>query len=198
MEETPRKPKIGDLKVDATAIADYAVDLEVGDLVGIRREQPGLDEVLEEILNNHAIYGARGGVTDEDIRRLGLLNSRVDETRTYLKPGRKMVEILEETEAHNDDARHTLISAIASSVERRAKLPGNEDLLGRYEKTRNYRSATAIKAVKTRLKNAQAENPTPDEGKPAPIEDKPAPTGRKSKRARSKATPAKGQPTPGT
>jgi hypothetical protein len=187
MEQDPKRPKLGDLKVDATPVGEYAVDLEIGDLLGIRREQPGINEALDEIHFNHEAHGARGGVTDEDIRMLDLMNARILETRTYLGPARKMVEILEETEAKHDDDRHTLISAIASSVERRAKLSGNEDLLGRYEKTRTYRSATAVKAVKTRRKNARAEKPAPTEGKPA--EGKPAPAESKPASAEGKSPP---------
>ena len=46
----------------------------------------------------------------------------------YKEPLRKLLELVTETEASPDHERHQHISNIASSVEQRAKMPGNEDL----------------------------------------------------------------------
>ena len=175
MSDEPKRPERGALMVDATAVAPYAVDLAVGDQKGFRREQPGLPDVLDEIRSNQKDFGARAGIAQADVDRLDLLTGRVNETRGFLGPTRKMVEILEETEASQDDERHGLMSTMATTIEARAKLPGNEDLLARYETLRRYRSASAVKGVKTKRKNAQAKSPTPPETKPTPPEAKPAP-----------------------
>jgi hypothetical protein len=160
--------------VDATRVAPYAVDLSVGDQKGFRREQDGFSDAVDEIRSNQKEFGARAGIVQADLDRLELLTAQVNETRGFLGPARKMVEILEETEASRDDERHGLMSTMAGTIELRAKLPGNEDLLARYETLRKYRSASAIKGVKTKRKNAQAKPSTPPETKPTPPETKPA------------------------
>jgi hypothetical protein len=174
MSDDPTKPERGALRVDATPVEPYAVDLAVGDLKGIRREKTGFVDASDEIRSNQRNLGARAGVVQTDVDRLDLLTARIEEVRTYLGPARKMVEILEETEASLDEERHAIISIIATTVERRATLSGNEDLLARYEKVRNYRSASAIKGVKTKRKRAQAEKLVASEAKPPAPEAKPA------------------------
>jgi hypothetical protein len=67
-----------------------------------------------------------------------------------------------------DDQRQKLIFNIAQSVDRRGK--ATPSLLGTYALTREYRSAAAKKAVKTRQKNAEetvvSEQVTPEQGAP--------------------------------
>jgi hypothetical protein len=189
MSEEPKKPVRGSLRVDATPVERHAVDLAVGDLKGFRREKSGFVDAADEIRSNQKNFGARAGVMQADVDRLDQLTAQIEETRSYLGPARKMVEILEETEANHDEERHAIMSTIAATVERRATLPGNEDLLARYEKVRNYRSASAIKAVKTRRKRAAAGKTPPDQGKPAPDQGKPTPARRKSARAETAPAP---------
>jgi hypothetical protein len=155
MANDPTKPEPGDFHIDASLIAAFAAYLKEGELQGKRREQRGLDDVIREILSNHAIHGARAGVTDEDIRSLQASNERIEMVRAYLGPVRRLVEILEGTEGEEDDKRHRVINAIATAVDRRAVVRGNEDLVSRYSKTREYRSAIAVKAVRTRLRNQE-------------------------------------------
>jgi hypothetical protein len=57
---------------------------------------------------------------------------------------------------------------MAASVEQRAKMPGNEDLRSLYRATREYRSALAKKAVKTRSKLKPSEPAVPVVVPPAP------------------------------
>jgi len=173
MSDEPKRPERGALMVDATPVAPYAVDLSVGDKKGYRREKSGFSDAADEARSNQKNFGARAGIVQTDLERLDLLTARIAETRSYLGPARKMVEILEETEAAHDEERHALISTMATTIETRAKLPGNEDLLARYEALRKYRSATALKGAKTRRRNAQAEPSTPPETKPA-TDNKPA------------------------
>ena len=57
-----------------------------------------------------------------------------------------------------DDKRQRIVLDAAQAVDRRAKK--NDVLLARYQMTREYRSAVAKKALKTREKNAAATNET--------------------------------------
>ena len=78
----------------------------------------------------------------------------------------KFLEVMQETRAVLEDKRQRIIYNVASSVDRREKeTPG---LQAKYEKTRAYRSAIAKKAVKTRLKNAEAEAEAAEETQGAP------------------------------
>jgi hypothetical protein len=66
----------------------------------------------------------------------------------------RCIELLEETRGKLDGQCQHQISAIALSVESRAKAYSDDELLARYEKTRTYRSAVGVKAARTRRKNA--------------------------------------------
>ena len=145
-----------ELAVDATSIVLYAVLLARGALRGLLREQDGIDDVLREIVANQANIGARAGVMAEDVHVIQLATERLAEVRKYLSAVRKLLQILESTEAHLDNERHQMIHIIATSVDRRAKKASNKDLYARYEKTRAYRSASANKAAKTRRNKAKA------------------------------------------
>ncbi len=74
------------------------------------------------------------------------------------------MEILEETRAKEDDQRQRQVGAFAEAVDRRVKANGDTTLLAKYEKTRSYRSAVAMKGVKTRSKKARVEGDVAGEG----------------------------------
>jgi DNA polymerase III psi subunit len=159
-ETTPQNNQFSleELAVDATSIVLYAVLLARGALRGLLREQDGLDDVLREIAANQTTCGARAGVLAEDVRLIQLATERLAQVRKYLSTVRKLLMILESTEAYLDNERHQMINIIATSVDRRAKKTSNRDLFARYALTRAYRSANANKAAKTRRRNAAAED----------------------------------------
>jgi hypothetical protein len=163
MDEEPRRMSLGDLAVDATSIITFAVLLAKGALRGLMREQKGIAEVLREIVANQATFGARAGIMVEDVRALQLATERLATVRQYIGTVRKLLRILESTEASLDNERHQMISIIAASVDKRGKLAGNEDLLFYYQVTRAYRSAIANKAAQTRDRNAKAKAKTKTE-----------------------------------
>src|SRR6185436_13721214 len=81
-----------------------------------------------------------------------------------LPAARKLVEILEESRAKYDDQRQRIVYATAEAVDRRAKHAADGGtLLARYQKTREYRSAIALKGYKTRRRNAPPEAETQTE-----------------------------------
>lgn len=144
------------LVVDCRPIGSILVDLPAGAMVGLQAEHEGLDETLQEIVTNQSTIGERAGVTNSDIQDLKTINGYIDKIDEELPRARKIVELLEESRAKHDHDRHRLIAAIASMVETRARLLQDDSLLARYEKTRTYRSARAIKGAKTRKRNAAA------------------------------------------
>jgi hypothetical protein len=161
MPKDPKNPSVGDLSIDCTSLADILVDLPPGAMVGLRQERAGLTEVLTEVANNQKTSGARAGISDAEVAALAELTSQIREVRKYLGPARKLVELLEETEAKLDHDRHQHISNMAVSVEQRAKMAGHADLLALYRATRSYRSAPGLKAARTRAKNSENPPPSP-------------------------------------
>lgn len=156
MSDQMKTPKIGSLAVDCTDCADFMVDLDHGAMQGMRTEQQGFSDASAQVIANQAMLGQRAGISNAEIESLQTLSARIallDKKRPALH---KLVEMVDETRAALVNERERLLYAIAQAVEVKAKIKGNEDLLARYEVVRNYRSAAAYKAAKTRKKNQQA------------------------------------------
>jgi hypothetical protein len=142
------------LVLDCTDVGPYLVDLQAGARKGMRGELKGLNEVLAEIATNQTTLGERAGVTEADMERFQTLNERIAIMDQHLIRVRTLAELLTESRAKLEDDRQRQISAIAATVEARAKAFKDDVLLARYEKTRTYRSSVGIKAAKTRRRNA--------------------------------------------
>lgn len=150
-----QKPDVGSLLIDARSLAPFIVDLPPGAMQGMRTEQDGFAEVLKEIFSNQSTLGDLAGVTAGDLAELTSTNEQIAQIDVYLQPAQKLAEVLLESRARLDDKRQRLVSAIGQSVESRAKSSGNRELLAKYERTRAYRSAIGLKAVRTRRRKAQ-------------------------------------------
>jgi hypothetical protein len=153
MSGDPKKPKPGELAIDATDMAGFMIDLPEGGKQGLRFERENLPDVLAEITANQPQYGGIAGVTDVDYKNLIDAIARVVMCDSFLPAARKLVELLEETRCVEVDKRERIIDSIAESVERRDKMPGNAGIAARYQLTREYRSAIGLKSAKTRKKN---------------------------------------------
>lgn len=149
----PVDPRL--LLVDATGMANFLEDIEAGARQRLRRAQPGFALAMNEILINQDSLGERAGVTAHDFQALVTAHQHIEQIEALLPTAHKLVEILEESRAVHDDTRQRYVSAIAKSVEMRAKALGDESLLAKYEQTRVYRSAIATKGLRTRLRNQQ-------------------------------------------
>jgi len=150
-------PVVGAPGIDCSAIAMHLVDLPEDAMRGLLTIQAGFVEVLLEILDNQATWGDKAGITNSDFASLELSCDIIEQIDSYLPAARKLVEMLLETRALHEDIRQRMVRAIAEGVERRAKLRADgDDLLARYQKTREYRSAIGLKGYKTRLRNNKA------------------------------------------
>lgn len=96
----------------------------------------------------------------DDVSTMQVATDRIAQIRKYLPAARKLVEVLEESEAHYDDERHAIIREVAQSVDVKAKKHG-DTLLAKYAKTREHRSATGAKAARTRKRRAPEKASTP-------------------------------------
>lgn len=149
-------PRSGDLHIDARPLESFLRDLPEGATLGLRREQEGMADVVQEITANQDKWGAKAGVTPDEVAGIVTKTTQIAQIRAYRPAVAKLLEMLDETEAELDDQRDTLIRSVAGSVDVKALLVG-EELFAKYEKTRAYRSAVGHKAAKTRKKNAEAE-----------------------------------------
>lgn len=154
MAGTPTNPEMGDRVFDGSEFV-YLQDILPRELLGLRTAQEGFNAVLAEILTNQAEWGGKAGLTPDDYADLVTTSERIARLTTFLGPIAKFAEMIEETRYLLEDKRQRIVLNLASSVDRRGRdVP---ELLARYEKTREYRSAAAKKAVKTRQKNAEAQ-----------------------------------------
>jgi hypothetical protein len=164
MEKESKKPALNDLFVDARPCADYLIDLEQGERQGLRVELEGFPDSAAEVMDNQPLYGERAGISDKDFQAFVTAVERRDEIRKHLRVARKLVEVLEESEAVQDDQAQRQIFGFAQVIEARARAYGDPELLARYERTRAYRSAVGVKAARTRRRNeAELEQPQNEE-----------------------------------
>jgi hypothetical protein len=165
MSMDPKRPDVGDLILDATNLAPVIVDVPNDKLSGLLTSQPGCDEVVVEVRSNQPVLGVQAGIRDEDVADIDTTVAQMAEIRSLLPAARKLVELLTDTYAVLDDRLQRQVFTIASTVERRAKMLRNDELLARYGQTRKYRSATGQKAARTRKRNQAETQPdeTPDE-----------------------------------
>ena len=152
------KLSITSLAVDCTPMEPFLVDLPRGARSGLRPAQPGLDLVIAEIEANQPAIGENAGITAYDFDTLLTAGRRIDMIDEQLPTLCKLTEVLTETRAFLKDQRQRQIAAIATAVESRAKLQRSDELLARYERTRDYHSAPGVKAWKTRRKNEAEES----------------------------------------
>jgi hypothetical protein len=164
MAEDVKKPAIIDMICDIRHMGGYLVDLEPGARQGMRVTTEEFPGMAEEIIDNQPVYGERAGISAKDAEAFISAVERKRDIDTHLRVARKMVEVLEETGAVEDDKAQRLAYGFAQTIEARARAFGDPELLARYEKTRAYRSAAGFKAAKTRRRNeADQEQPGNDE-----------------------------------
>lgn len=153
--------------VDVRHLADRLSDTEVGARQGFRVEQPGFPDVVREFIANQERYGERAGISQRDLDALLVAIDQRDEIDKHLYKARKIFERLEETRAVTDDGIQRMVFGLAQVVDARAKAFGDADILGVYERVRNYRSAIGLKAAKTRRRNENELDEAQNEELPA-------------------------------
>jgi hypothetical protein len=165
MAGDPTNPALGTFVFDGTEFEVYAVDLAPGECQGMMPTREGFPGVFQELVTLQAEWGARAGIPDGDVTDLVTINARMARIDIFLPALLKAAEILTETRYMLDDKRQRIALNSAQSIDRRAK--SSPELFAKYEKTREYRSAIAKKGLKTKERNAEAED-NPDEEQSPP------------------------------
>jgi hypothetical protein len=171
MAGDPKNPVVGTFEFNGSEFDDYAVDIPPGGCQGMQPTRVGFPEVCKELLANQAEWGLKAGIPEAEMTDLVTSNDRIGRIDAFLPALVKAVEVLTETRYMLDDKRQRIALNAAQSVDRRTK--SCPDLLAKYQTTREYRSAIAKKALKTRAKNAEADDGAGDEQDP-PSETAPA------------------------
>jgi hypothetical protein len=161
MSDDPKKPDVGDMKIDASHLRGIVVDLPPGGRIGLRKSQANFPEMIAELLSNHPLFGVAAGIRDEEPVAIQASLQQMADIDALLPAAEKLVELLQETRAVIDDRLQKQVFTIAETVERRAKMMGDNELRARYAKTLAYRSAIGNKAARTRQRNLAGT--TPDE-----------------------------------
>lgn len=152
MSGDPKNPVVGEFVFDGSEFTSYAVDLAPGDCQGMLPTREGFSLVCQELFTNQPALGAVAGITDQEIATLETANQRISRIDAFLPALQKAVEVLTETRYMLDDQRQRVALDAAKAIDRRAKR--TPELVAKYERTREYRSEIAKKALKTKAKNA--------------------------------------------
>lgn len=148
VNDDPMNPTMVSEIFDTSEFTPYEVHLGPGERQGMKVEHDGFEEVRMEIVDNQADWGEKAGIAPSDIAEFQLLNGRIARLDAFLPPFGKRYQVLLATRAFLADKREKLVNNVALSVDRRAA--AEPALLSRYQKTRAYRSASALKAAKAR------------------------------------------------
>lgn len=143
------------LQVDVSELASMLIRLISRQ--GLQATQDGYGEAGQEIRDNHESWGAKAGVTTDDIATLDECDLVIATVDRYLPTIGNLYEVMLDTRYDADDRRQRTVLNIAKAVDRRIRK--TPELETHYTKTRAYRSATAKKALRTRRRN-EAENDT--------------------------------------
>jgi hypothetical protein len=150
------QPYTGPLTLDLTALAGILIDLVPGALRGCRREQDGFDEVDEELKKSVPAVGAAAGIPQDVYAHFLLCTDRITKLRAVKGVILKLAEVVEESEARYEHERETALGIILDSV-RSAARRKDASLLALFEKALKYSAQAAMKGVRTRRKNAEAQ-----------------------------------------
>ncbi|WP_437586162.1 hypothetical protein [Sorangium sp. So ce1000] len=171
----PNAPPENIFAIDLKPLKPFLVDLPAGAMRGMRQEQEGWAEAYAEITGNQPKHGDAAGITATDFATFTALHTQYDQIAAELPAVEKAHEVLVESQAYVDDARHKLITQFAEAVEAHAKGEGGAPtLLTAYEKTIAYRSVIADKGVKTRKKREEEKKNGPPGPSGAPGAPSPA------------------------
>jgi hypothetical protein len=145
-------PYAGTLVADLTALGGKLIDLPPGGMVGLRREQPGMADVVTELETAAPTLPAVKVHYDEFVEHT--------KTLAQIRAGRaivdKLAEVLAETEAKLEHERENALAMIVDAVKSAAKRKGGTGALALFEKSIHYLAQAGLRAAETRRRNAEA------------------------------------------
>ena len=156
---------LGPLVLDLTDYKHLLVDLGPNDLQGARAEQEGLGGVLEELAHAVPKYGADAEIHPAVYQRVVESTDGIDALRAITTKLEKAVEVARESLKRLENNREEDISEIAAKAADKGTRGKKPELLAHFQRSIEYRSRIAQKAVATRKKNEAKANGGNEEGK---------------------------------
>lgn len=145
------------LLVDARALDSFIVDMPAEwERRGLLRRRKGFGEVWHELHSHQATLGERAGISAQHFQELCTAEEQFRQIQALLPDARKLTELLEENAARLDDRIQRMIHGFAATIDIRAQAMGDDDLLGPYERLRQYRSAPQVEGARTRRRKRAA------------------------------------------
>jgi hypothetical protein len=99
------QPYTGALAFDLNPVASILIDLPPGGMRGLRRQQPGMPDVITELATAVPNEGAAAGVPMDVYQRFVDSTDKVDRVRKHRLALLKAAEVLAESEAVYEDQR---------------------------------------------------------------------------------------------
>lgn len=156
MSKVPCTAYRGPLAVDVSAHADLLCDVPAGATHRLRRERPGIGEVIEELAVQIPEHGAAAGIATNTYDDFLQTTEAIDNLRSARTAVAKLLEVLNESEAKYVHDRENAISLMADAVRSTAKRSAGPSILAPFEALLRYNAQAAEKAAKTRRRNAKA------------------------------------------
>lgn len=168
MASEPVQPYVGPMAADISSMQSILVDVAPGGMRRFRRQQEGIAGVIAELSASASVLAGPVGLSPEVYARFQTLNDNLDQIRAAREIVDKMAEVLAESEAKYENDREAVIGKIADAVKSAARRT-DRSLLAPFAQTVAYNAQVAVRAAKTRRKNAeQGEDETQAEPAPAP------------------------------
>ncbi|MRG93128.1 hypothetical protein [Polyangium spumosum] len=155
MNNGPKALYNGPTTCDITDIKDHVVDLPEGEMQHRRFEKEGIADVLVELAKAKTGALTQAGVAFEVVERIEMRSARLAVIRKKKAEAKKLYEVLDETEANEEDAREGDIALVARTAQTASKHV-DPSLAALFEKTMKYYSQIGDKAAATRRRNLKA------------------------------------------
>lgn len=154
MSNVPSEHYNGTLTVDLSHLRGILFDVARGAMRGLRREQPGMEEVVKELAVEVEARGTSAGITKDVYDRFLRSTDNLAKIRAVRGTIDKLSEVLKESEAMYEHERENAVSQMADAIRSTAKRESNPGIMAPFEKLLRYNSQLADKAAKARRKNA--------------------------------------------
>ena len=153
----PQHPVVGALHIDASPLSGILRDLPPKATQRLKRSQEGIEAVCGEIEANQASIGKEIGIPDKTVARIREIRAQLAQLAGFEPSIFKLAEMFTETRAALEDELESLVRKVGKTVDAHVEEENDPEAEAAYEKTAVYRSAIAMKGVKTRQQQAEEE-----------------------------------------
>lgn len=155
MAYVPRTPFDGKLVISVEEVKDLLHDLPPQARRKLKREKQGFGSVLEELRTALPKHGKTLGLSSDLLQKIEGASANIIKLEAARAELAKLLEVVEESIALQEDEREQDLTAIAEAAKKAAQRK-DPSVAAPFEKTMKYHSQVADKAVATRRKNAES------------------------------------------